>query len=68
MVILIKYHNNDEYVILAIPKAFGMVCYSISTNGFGLGFTQVDIGDYYLYYDGESTATGMRYIYSFEEE
>lgn len=61
-------NTNDQYVLLAIPKNFGLVCYNVSAQGFGLGFTQVDLGDYYLYYDGLSTSTGARYVYSFEEE
>ena len=61
-------NTNDQYVLLAIPKNFGLVCYNVSTQGFSLGFTQVDLGDYYLYYDGLSTSTGVRYVYSFEEE
>ena len=61
-------NTNDQYVLLAIPKNFGLVCYNVSTQGFSLGFTQVDLGDYYLYYDGLSTSTGARYVYSFEEE
>ena len=61
-------NTNDQYVLLAIPKNFGLVCYNVSAQGFSLGFTQVDLGDYYLYYDGLSTSTGARYVYSFEEE
>ena len=61
-------NTNDQYVLLAIPKNFGLVCYNVSAQGFSLGFTQVNLGDYYLYYDGLSTSTGARYVYSFEEE
>ena len=57
---------NNQRVILAIPKSFGIVCYQISVSGFGIGFDSVETDKYIIYYDGLSTGS-YRYVYSFEE-
>lgn len=59
-------NTDDQRVILAIPKSFGIVCYQISVNGFGIGFDSVETDKYIIYYDGLSTGS-YRYVYSFEE-
>ena len=59
-------NTDDQRVILAIPKSFGIVCYQISVSGFGIGFDSVETDKYIIYYDGLSTGS-FRYIYSFEE-
>ena len=59
-------NTDDQRVILAIPKSFGIVCYQISVSGFGIGFDFVETDKYIIYYDGLSTGS-YRYIYSFEE-
>ena len=59
-------NTDDQRVILAIPKSFGIVCYQISVSGFGIGFDFVETDKYIIYYDGLSTGS-YRYVYSFEE-
>lgn len=59
-------NTNNQRVILAIPKSFGIVCYQISVSGFGIGFDSVETDKYIIYYDGLSTGS-YRYVYSFEE-
>lgn len=59
-------NTDDQRVILAIPKSFGIVCYQISVNGFGIGFDSIETDKYIIYYDGLSTGS-YRYVYSFEE-
>ena len=59
-------NTDDQRVILAIPKSFGIVCYQISVSGFGIGFDFVETDKYIIYYDGLSTGS-FRYVYSFEE-
>lgn len=59
-------NTNNQCVILAIPKSFGIVCYQISVSGFGIGFDSVETDKYIIYYDGLSTGS-YRYVYSFEE-
>ena len=59
-------NTDDQRVILAIPKSFGIVCYQISVSGFGIGFDFVETDRYIIYYDGLSTGS-YRYVYSFEE-
>lgn len=59
-------NTDDQRVILAIPKSFGIVCYQISVSGFGIGFNSVETDKYIIYYDGLSTGS-YRYVYSFEE-
>ena len=59
-------NTDDQRVILAIPKSFGIVCYQISVSGFGIGFDSVETDKYIIYYDGLSTGS-YRYGYSFEE-
>ena len=59
-------NTDDQRVILAIPKSFGIVCYQISVSGFGIGFNFVETDKYIIYYDGLSTGS-YRYVYSFEE-
>lgn len=59
-------NTDDQRVILAIPKSFGIVCYQISVSGFGIGFDSVETDKYIIYYDGLSTGS-YRYVYSFEE-
>ena len=59
-------NTNNQRVILAIPKSFGIVCYQISVSGFGIGFNSVETDKYIIYYDGLSTGS-YRYVYSFEE-
>jgi len=62
-------NTNEEYVLLAVPKAFGISCYQIQTSGFAIGFGAKDIGDYIVYYDTTpSMMSAARYIYSFEED
>ena len=59
-------NTNNQRVILAITKSFGIVCYQISVSGFGIGFDSVETDKYIIYYDGLSTGS-YRYVYSFEE-
>ena len=59
-------NTDDQRVILAIPKSFGIVCYQISVSGFGIGFDSIETDKYIIYYDGLSTGS-FRYVYSFEE-
>ena len=59
-------NTDDQRVILAIPKSFGIVCYQISVSGFGIGFDSVETDKYIIYYDGLSTGS-YRYVYHFEE-
>ena len=59
-------NTDDQRVILAIPKSFGIVCYQISVSGFGIGFDSVETDKYIIYYDRLSTGS-YRYVYSFEE-
>lgn len=59
-------NTDDQRVILAIPKSFGIVCYQISVSGFGISFDFVETDKYIIYYDGLSTGS-YRYVYSFEE-
>ena len=59
-------NTDDQRVILAIPKSFGIVCYQISVSGFGIGFDSVETDKYIIYYDGLSTGSYI-YVYSFEE-
>ena len=59
-------NTDDQRVILAIPKSFGIVCYQISVSGFSIGFGSIETDKYIIYYDGLSTGS-FRYIYSFEE-
>ena len=59
-------NTDDQRVILAIPKSFGIVCYQISVSGFGIGFDYIETDKYIIYYDGLSTGS-YRYVYSFEE-
>ena len=59
-------NTDNQRVILAIPKSFGIVCYQISVSGFGIGFDFVETDKYIIYYDGLSTGS-YRYVYSFEE-
>ena len=59
-------NTDDQRVILAIPKSFGIVCYQISVSGFSIGFDSIETDKYIIYYDGLSTGS-FRYIYSFEE-
>ena len=59
-------NTDDQRVILAIPKSFGIVCYQISVSGFGIGFDFIETDKYIIYYDGLSTGS-YRYVYSFEE-
>ena len=59
-------NTDDQRVILAIPKSFGIVCYQISVSGFGIGFDFVETDKYIIYYGGLSTGS-YRYVYSFEE-
>lgn len=58
--------TDDQRVVLAIPKSFGIECYQISVNGFGIGFNVYETDKYLIYYDSPSTGS-YRYIYSFEE-
>ena len=60
-------NTDDQRVILAIPKSFGIVCYQISVSGFSIGFDSIETDKYIIYYDGLSTGS-FRYIYSFEED
>ena len=59
-------NTDNQRVVLAIPKSFGIVCYQISVSGFSIGFGSVETDKYIIYYDGLSTGS-FRYIYSFEE-
>ena len=59
-------NTDNQRVVLAIPKSFGIVCYQISVNGFSIGFDSVETDKYIIYYDGLSTGS-FRYVYSFEE-
>lgn len=59
-------NTDDQRVILAIPKSFGIVCYQISVSGFGISFDFVETDKYIIYYDGLSTGS-YRYVYSFEK-
>ena len=59
-------NTDNQRVILAIPKSFGIVCYQISVSGFGIGFDSIETDKYIIYYDGLSTGS-YRYVYSFEE-
>lgn len=59
-------NTDNQRVILAIPKSFGIVCYQISVNGFSIGFDSIETDKYIIYYDELSTGS-FRYIYSFEE-
>ena len=59
-------NTDNQRVVLAIPKSFGIVCYQISVSGFSIGFDSVETDKYIIYYDGLSTGS-FRYIYSFEE-
>ena len=59
-------NTDNQRVILAIPKSFGIVCYQISVSGFSIGFDSIETDKYIIYYDGLSTGS-FRYIYSFEE-
>ena len=59
-------NTDNQRVILAIPKSFGIVCYQISVSGFGIGFDYIETDKYIIYYDGLSTGS-YRYVYSFEE-
>ena len=58
--------TNDEIVVLAIPKSFGIQCYEISVNNFGIGFETYETDKYIIYYDYGSSDT-FRYVYKFEE-
>ena len=58
--------TNDEIVVLAIPKSFGIECYEISVNNFGIGFETYETDKYIIYYDYGSSDT-FRYVYKFEE-
>ena len=59
-------NTDNQRVVLAIPKSFGIVCYQISVNGFSIGFDSIETDKYIIYYDGLSTGS-FRYVYSFEE-
>ena len=59
-------NTDDQRVILAIPKSWGITCYQISVSGFSIGFDYIETNKYIIYYDGLSTGS-YRYIYSFEE-
>lgn len=59
-------NTDNQRVVLAIPKSFGIVCYQISVSGFSIGFDSIETDKYIIYYDGLSTGS-FRYIYSFEE-
>ena len=59
-------NTDNQRVVLAIPKSFGIVCYQISVSGFSIGFDSVETDKYIIYYDGLSTGS-YRYVYSFEE-
>ena len=59
-------NTDNQRVVLAIPKSFGIVCYQISVSGFGIGFDSIETDKYIIYYDGLSTGS-FRYVYSFEE-
>ena len=59
-------NTDNQRVVLAIPKSFGIVCYQISVSGFNIGFDSVETDKYIIYYDGLSTGS-FRYVYSFEE-
>ena len=59
-------NTDNQRVILAIPKSFGIVCYQISVSGFSIGFDSIETDKYIIYYDGLSTGS-FRYVYSFEE-
>lgn len=59
-------NTDNQRVILAIPKSFGIICYQISVSGFSIGFDSIETDKYIIYYDGLSTGS-LRYIYSFEE-
>ena len=59
-------NTDNQRVVLAIPKSFGIVCYQISVSGFSIGFDSVETDKYIIYYDGLSTGS-FRYVYSFEE-
>lgn len=58
--------TNNQRVVLAIPKSFGIECYQISVSGFGIGFNVAETDKYLIYYDSPSTGS-YRYTYSFEE-
>lgn len=58
--------TNNQRVVLAIPKSFGIECYQISVSGFGIGFSVAETDKYLIYYDTPSTGS-YRYTYSFEE-
>lgn len=59
-------NTDNQRVVLAIPKSFGITCYQISVSGFSIGFNSVETDKYIIYYDGLSTGS-FRYVYSFEE-
>ena len=59
-------NTDNQRVVLAIPKSFGIVCYQISVSGFSIGFDSIETDKYIIYYDGLSTGS-FRYVYSFEE-
>ena len=59
-------NTDNQRVVLAIPKSFGIVCYQIPVSGFSIGFDSVETDKYIIYYDGLSTGS-FRYVYSFEE-
>ena len=59
-------NTDDQRVILAIPKSWGITCYQISVSGFSISFDYIETNKYIIYYDGLSTGS-YRYIYSFEE-
>lgn len=59
-------NTNNQRVVLAIPKSFGIICYQVSVSGFSISFDSIETDKYIIYYDGLSTGS-FRYIYSFEE-
>lgn len=59
-------NTDNQRVVLAIPKSFGITCYQILVNGFSIGFDSIETDKYIIYYDGLSTGS-FRYVYSFEE-
>ena len=59
-------NTDNQRVVLAIPKSFGIACYQILVNGFSIGFDSIETDKYIIYYDGLSTGS-FRYVYSFEE-
>lgn len=59
---------EDQFVVLAIPKDLGLCVEEITVSGFGIGYNEIEIGNYYLYAESYPvTMSNVSYKYKFGE-